>query len=176
MKAWPAELVRVALIQAGTGEPAFGKSLREVESAFVARPYGDNARIARSAQALAAWADDLAGRLNTRKIDRALAQQLLTRIPTVAGDVPDHDTARQLGWAYRAIWEELHPDEKGKTPAALAELEKYLGLTLPVGRMKEKDTDGVIVRDLAESLRRVYEYEPGVFRGLLRRLSGPPSK
>jgi hypothetical protein len=169
LKTWPAELVRLALAHLGENPAAFERQWGELQAAAVARQFGDNARIAKSASALAAWADGLAKKLNESTVDAAAAKQLLEKLPKLVKADPDFDSARQLGWAYRALWEEQFPK---KDLAPLKELVAELGLQLPEGRMKEGH-DGVIVRDLGKSLKRLNDYAPARFLDLWKGLPGP---
>lgn len=169
-KTWPAELVRLALGHLGDDPAEFENLWGEVQAAFVARQFGDVPRVAKAAGALAAWADKLTGRLNDSTVDEAAAAKLLAKLPSLA-KTPDFDSARQLGWAYRAVWDELSP--KKEPPSSLKELTTELGLLFPPGRMQASDREGVIVRDLGKSLKRLNDYDPAKFLRLWRGLAAP---
>lgn len=166
-KTWPAELVRLALAHLGDDPAEFEKLWGEAQAAFVARQFGDVPRVGRAAAALAAWADRLAARLNEAPLDEAATSRLLARLPALS-TAPDYDSARQLGWAYRALWDERSP--RKEPPEALKQLIAGLGLDFPTGRMRPTDGDGVIVRELGPSLRRLNDYDPGKFLRLWRGL------
>ena len=80
---------------------------------------------------------------------------------------PDFDSARQIAWGYEVLSRDLGI-AKEKQPAALAELETYLRLRLPVGRMK--DGKSPIETELGDRLKLPNDYQPERFRELLGKL------
>ncbi|MFO0846566.1 MAG: hypothetical protein U0797_30060, partial [Gemmataceae bacterium] len=161
---------RLALGHLGEDPADFERLWGELQAAAVSRPFGDNARMAKAAATLAAWGDGLAKKLNESSVDAAAARRLLEKLPEAVKKDPDYDSARQLGWAYRVIWQE---QSRGKEdPGALVRLTAELGLSWPEERMA-KGGEGVIVRDLGKSLKRLNDYDPAQFLRLWRGLPGP---
>jgi hypothetical protein len=154
-RAFSMALLPVAMAHAGADETsvqAFKSKLANLYKALSAKPFGDPGQLEPLAKDLADWANTLAQKLNHDpvKYDKAAAFELLKRIAqTPKEEVPDYDTARQLAWSFRVIYEELlselqaskaPSDETLKTKLVasrdaiakpLAELEKGLLLKLP---------------------------------------------
>ncbi len=170
MKTWPAELVRVALDHLGEDKNEFEARWSKVQTAFVAKQFGDLDQILATARPLMEWSNQLAVRLNQSTVDRTTAEKLLVRLRQVPTTIPDYDSARQIGWAFEAIWKEHSPNRE--LPVAFKAMSAELGLELPLGRMG-KDSDGVIVRELARHLKRINDYEPAAFLKQLRGLTSP---
>lgn len=175
MRTWPAELMRLAVRHLAADEDGakadlvvFEKHLSDLQAAFTRRPLGDAAKVSECAKAFATWADELTRRLEKSTVDDVAAKRLVRLLPTTyARTSPDYDSARQIGWAYEVLWNES--SNRQKPPAALAEVEKYLKLRLPQGRM-DKATVGKIDDELSETLTRMNAYRPESFRLLLEKL------
>jgi hypothetical protein len=180
MKQWPTELVRLALRHLAADEKAAAeqamrdKLVATLQQAYVARPYGDPARMAKAAAALAKWADDLAERVNRSKVDRDAAVRMLKLAPGLysgaegRGPLLDYDSARQVAWACQAISAELlrkrEDDPEVRKP--FKALDEYLKLRFPRAPRLVED-------DLQENLEQLYRYDPFRFRTLLGELKLP---
>jgi hypothetical protein len=188
MKPWPTELVQLAIqfLDDGGGSTArklqgeLNSALAELNRAFSARQYGDTKAIEKSATKLAAWANDLAKRLDSKRYTRQDAARLATLIPKVflsrndaskKSQLLDFDSARQIAWAFRVIYDENNGYKGGSQAVrrTISELEKALKLRLP----KAPD---IIEAELKESLDALNNYDPYLFRKLLSGLSGELGK
>jgi hypothetical protein len=172
---WPAALIGPVLRQTygakAPREAAVFRGLWEkVEAGLRARPDGDPARVGPAAEALARWADELAGAVSRRPLDKADGERALAALLRLPEDeAPDFDSARQIAWvvgiAYR---EQVLLSRKAKDPRAEpapVSLAGQLRLTLPPGR------PGRAVADLGETLRTRGAYDPRRFRRSLAELA-----
>jgi len=97
-------------------------------------------------------------------VDRRIALVLLYRLCEMASDPNlDYDSARQISWSFRVIYEESKAiDPKSipdpDIPKILNTLGKRLELTLPSAGRQEP-----IEKTLAMRLRAVAEYDPRLF-------------
>ena len=178
MRTWPIDLVRLAVRHLAKDDAGAEGELAKLDAhvaalqkAFTAKQLGDAPRIVEEATAFAGWADQLAAELLKTPVDEAATKRLLALLPaTFARAALDFDSARQVAWGYEVLSRDLGAG-KGKPPAALAELEKYLDLRLPRGRTK--DGKSAIEAESGERMRRLYDYEPAHFRKLLGKLAAP---
>ncbi len=95
------------------------------------------------------------------KIDRPRAHELLDRtIEEAQWRKPDFDTARQLYWAYRAIYEELEPkpDPQAPVPALLSGIDAEFSFGLPSAVLREP-----IDKSIASRLKAGADYDPNKF-------------
>jgi hypothetical protein len=168
LRRWPAALVGPALLQAhGDKAPQEAEVFRglwdKVEAGLRARPDGDPARVGPAAEALARWADELAGAAGRRPLDKADGERALDRLLHLSEDeAPDYDSARQIAWAVgiacreqASLGRKPADSEAAPEPTSLA---GQLRLTLPPGRQ------GRTAADLGEALRTRGAYDPVRFR------------
>jgi hypothetical protein len=185
MRPWPAALVRLGTRQAAGGDEEKYKSrLKEVEirlqalaDAFVVQPYGDNEAIAKAAAGLVEWCDRLLLEIDSSPdvkrttYNRDAAERLLRELCSPCGIV-DYESARQIAWAFKIIYAELHRDQKeGPVREVLKQLDAELHLELPVGR--ENNT----LKELNTTLTKMNAYDPERFSkhlGELRTLLQEP--
>jgi hypothetical protein len=126
---------------------------------------------------LGKWAGDLTDRLNTAKGSDAKANAWLrARLLAVAAEeTPDYDSARQIAWAYRIMYNEYDKRLKKKpgpaARAAFGELEKRLSLTLPKKAPASEAEGGSILPSLGEALKTRGAYQPGPFKAALQKLA-----
>jgi hypothetical protein len=180
MRPWSTELIKLG-IAAVAKNPDLAKSalaefnagMRKVNDAFSARPYGDPAQIQSAAAAMRKWADGFAKKVNATTIDAKTAQALLGRFNALyvgTQKTPrtlDYDSARQVGWAFETIYNELNgTDGNPKVRKDLAVLDQLLKLRLPKGRTT------LVEDELKASLEKINDYNPDRFRQILRNLSG----
>jgi hypothetical protein len=168
---WPVALIGPALRHAhgdkAPREMDVFRDLREkVETALRARPDGDPARVGPTAEALARWADELAGAISRRPIDKADGERTLAGLLRLPEDeVLDYDSARQIAWAVGIAYrEQALLGRKAKGPGEELSLAGQLRLTLPLGGT------GKTV-DLGEALRARDGYDPGRFRRSLAEMA-----
>jgi Cytochrome c554 and c-prime len=169
MRAWPAALVHLGILQAGKGdakaEAKFTKDLlarmKALTDAFDAQPFGDPKAVATAAKQAADWAGDLLKRIQDDPVDRTAARRLLDGLrQESAGRLLDFDSARQLAWTFRAIQNELNPKfaASAETAKLLKELENQLSLDLPKGQVE------ISKEYLKDVLEKLNDYEPERFR------------
>jgi hypothetical protein len=173
MRPWATALVELAIgqvaedaRQARKMTADYRRLLKQVEAGFDARPFGDPRRIKPAAQKLAKWADALAAKVNDRVCAAEAARQARRRLLALCQDaLLDYDSARQVAWAFRVMWDESQQISKGKPDpkvrAVLADLQERLGLQFPKGRRR-------IVSDLGRSMKARNDYDPDPFRSDLR--------
>jgi hypothetical protein len=87
--------------------------VERLREAMSAEPFGSGAGVAQAAAELGAWADELVKGRPSSGVDKERAWILLVQVcdeATARG--LDYDSARQLAWAFRAIYHDLIPDAK----------------------------------------------------------------
>lgn len=157
---WPAALAQLGVMQSGRTAADLATALKPVQSAGTAQPFGKPDDIVLQAGKAVAWIDsDVLTKLREERCDRAIAEKLLGTLCTLATEsTPDYDTARQLAWAFRAVYFELHPEAAARDPRvtqALTHLDRDLRLTLPSRRKNE-----TIESSLGDTLRTIADYDP----------------
>jgi hypothetical protein len=172
MRPWPAALVRLGIRQAaGADEKSherrsgeFEARLKKLSDAFDSQPYGNTEQIAKAATALVDWCDALLKEIAsppdatkttyTREAAVRSLRELCASPKTV-----DFESARQIAWAFRVIYKELHPDldETGPVFDVLKQIDADLNLTLPAGQKYE------ILKELDKTTARMSTYEPDRF-------------
>ncbi len=177
MKPWPAALVRLGIRQAsGTDANAFDKRLAEFESrlkklseGFDARQYGNPKEIADAAGSLVVWCERLLEEIESppnpdkTTYTRAASWHLLRELCASPKNV-DYESARQIAWAFKVIYEELHPEKTGLIFEVLKQIDAELNLTLPAGQEKE------ILKELKSTLEKMSAYQPDPFAKRLAEL------
>jgi hypothetical protein len=174
MRAWPTDLARLAILHLSaqdkkTEDKTLARELeagmRSLAQAFDARPFGDPARIAKAAGAMAAWADGLAVRINATTLYPTSARSLLVKIPELYGrDLLEYDSARQVSWAFATITNELPGRRSDTEREALREIDKAVSLRLP------RAPDKLAESERKARIRTIRNYNPEAFRSLLHRL------
>lgn len=164
MRPWSAALVRLGIHHAAMGNKdeerrlirEFDEKRSTLIAAFDARPFGDPAKVATAASALASWADGMLPALASHKMDKTAATGLLMTLTELGKEKQlDYDSARQITWAFRAILGEVRPDLDGnpKIVAHIQRLAAHLQLDLPQGQVRV--TDG-----LSQALQKLNNYDP----------------
>jgi hypothetical protein len=138
--AWPASLVPLG-IEALSKDSArssilraqFDRALVEFRTAVTIRPFGDRQAAILAARKLASWANHLLEDQTSAVVDQAKARALLDQICARAEEsIPGYDAARQLAWAFRAVYQDVvvvsKPDPR--IESILARLDKELSLNL----------------------------------------------
>lgn len=170
MKPWPLALARVAARFAGQDPEQLDRQMERVYAALDAQPYGKAEEVAAAAQGLVDWCDGLVKSLREKKFDNAAGARLLADLVTLKpDDYPDYDSARQLAWAIKVLYGEQSPKHPNDAQIAqlLDELNRQLKLGLPSGTGRD------ILKELAEGLQKVNDYDPEEFKsrlGALREL------
>jgi hypothetical protein len=173
MRPWPTALARVcltALTRDQTFSSQLDVGLAELRQAFGARPFGDCARIATTAQGLYSQMDHAARPLNPwSNYTRHSARRLLLDL-CAAGqgtEIPDFDSARQIGWALRVVYAEWRQSDKsdGEVVALLQAISDQLSLDLPA------KNPGPIMDALEQNLNKIAGYDPAQFKAKLAQLA-----
>ena len=168
---WPLALAYVG-IEAGDPDKAearrkeLDEGVAALRKTVGARPFGDPKPAADQAAKLAAWADAIAREIDARRLGRDDAIRLLKAI--AASPVPDHASARQLAWAFRAIFDEMteKPANAPEIAATLDALFESLGVRLLPG-----DAEGKIERENGARLDADDKFDPAVIGPLFEKLA-----
>ena len=192
---WPGVLAGLSIVAANPAlAPDREKQLRAHMQSFHAaldsRPFGDQAQIMDSVKRFSTWADKIIGELadltNPQQkappvppqavpiIGRATAIAMLRRIcDSAAQQTPDFDSARQMAWACRTIYDELtvQPAEDDPVVKELKLLDRQLALTLrrhasAKDPFPTKSEQKPIVEDepFLQRLKAVTEYDPSLVK------------
>jgi hypothetical protein len=165
---WPSILIQLGIEAAGPQQAAArqGELKQQMESfhgSLKARPFGDLQSAARDARTVAARADSLIKTLSHTVFDQDLARQLLSRLCKIAGDPDlDYDSARQIAWAFRIIYEDSLGQGAKPDPVidqVLAGLAAKLALRLPSATQQVK-----IEETLPNRLKFIADFDPGSFK------------
>jgi hypothetical protein len=177
MRPWPLALVRLGIRQAAGDDKKLYQEYADqlkagqdkLTKAFDVQPYGDAKDIGAAADESAKWAEALLKKLQEgatkdRKYNAVSAWRCLRELATVR-EIVDFDSARQIAWAFRSIYTELHPDEKGPVFDVLRQIDQELNLTLPAGQQYK-------IRDeLPRILEKMSAYRPDQFTKRLAELA-----
>jgi len=197
-RTWQTELMRLA-VYASTKDAKSDMEtfLAGLDKAFYAKQYGDLPAIQKAAGDLAGWADEWAAKLNALKVDEPLVKELVARLPGIyakeaaarrkAKRYVDFDSARQIGWAFEVMYNEVYGDpgyenfvEKGSKAVRAVEQEmcSTLKLRLPrrIPKMEEEKAIKLLRGEsdydigLSRTLRRLSDYDPQDLEKLLAKL------
>jgi hypothetical protein len=167
MLAWPGALGKLAVRYAGEDEARLVHNERTLAQAFSVQPFGARHQVASAAHAFSQWSNSLVQRLEGKIYDQAAARGLLRGLCTLAQDeVLDYDSARQIVWAFQAIYHDLEPKPNDAAIQKIFHaLAGELKLDLPSG------TERTVVSELAEQWKKVGEYNPYRFQSLVAELA-----
>lgn len=159
-RTWPASLAKLSLTSLGRPVTDLEAALKPVQRAGSSQPFGKPEEITTQSTAAVKWLDaDVLSPLREKKIDRTAAERLLVSLCELSAETtPDYDSARQVAWAFSAIYKELHPEPATHDPRitqALKHLDRDLRLTLPSRKSNE-----TIESTLADTLRTIADYDP----------------
>ena len=111
---------------------------------------------------MVSWSDNLLDDMRHLSVNRDRAKKFLARLCRLARErPPDYDSARQIAWAFRAIYHELEPTPAKDAPIArrLAALDSQLFLRTP-GPRELAVSEKALTRQLAAS----GDYDPAAFQ------------
>jgi hypothetical protein len=167
---WPTTLVKLLLAYVHEdpkgAEAPVNEKMQRVYRAFDRRPFGEPAAVRDALEDVVTWSDALAQRVAARKCDSAEARRLLALLPALfQGETVDYDSARQLAWAYRTMYEEAVGKPEGAVAEAFTALEGELKLSLPAGQERS------IEMELGQSLKTINDYDPARFQKVFSRLA-----
>jgi hypothetical protein len=128
---WPFVLAKFALQNTGDGNAAILAQVREVQLAAVDGPFGNRPRLMAAGNKLIGMLEAYAQKLENMPLPKDMAPKLLKGLVEMTKDSPaslDYDSARQVVWAFRTIYE----DAKGinldaEELYAKKEIEKRVG-------------------------------------------------
>jgi hypothetical protein len=171
---WPLALVALGIEAANPQRVSprleqFDRQIKEFHAALSARPFGNKDQAIASARTLVGWVDEVLGDLGKAPVDRDLAIRLLDRVCRLSrSDVPDYDTARQLFWAFRTIYNEIEPKAGPDSLVVklLRRTDEELGFSLPSAGTQEP-----IEATLARRLKAVTNYDPATFQARFAELT-----
>ncbi len=164
---WPLVLARLGV--EGRQSELDGRLLK-LRDGLGRRPFGDDSTPA-AARAVADWADAAIRDFSASPIDEARALGLLDRLARMAIDAPpDYDSARQIAWAFRAIYSEVVPEKRrpAEIESELKALAAELLLDLPPARTKAL----IVPTTLSRRLEDAAAFDPAAFREHFRRMAG----
>lgn len=179
MQVWPTELTRVGLSHIKQKETDFDASLRKLADAFSERPFGNPASIAKEASQLIRWMDGVIDHLKENKFSKESVTSLRQALTSFKKDAyPDYESARQRAWAFIILSDELawkgqtEGEQKKEYRRRLNDIDKQLAhqlmLQLPSGQ------NVTIEQKLAESLKRMGNYDPLPFMKAFKQLEKEP--
>jgi hypothetical protein len=166
-----------------TGAKGRLSEYRQASDAFrtaaTARPFGDRERSIAAAEALADWADavsqDMRGMSEDPKqvvVDGAMALRLLHQLGQMAAAAPlDYDSARQIAWAFRTIYEETRAVDPAALPTAA--IDPLVDALFEKSHLRVTDAGKqvMIVDSLPERLRAVFDFDTEAFQAQFAELA-----
>ncbi len=169
---WPSALIPlgIAVSDPEAADPRdhpIGKSLDAFRESLKSRPFGNSETIAR-AQSVVVETESLLKVANRAHLDDNTARRFLDRLCEMADmAIPDYESARQIGWAFRVIYDEIVPKQQ-RDPvieSALADIASELALDLPPAKQQSPIESAIPVR-----LKSSADFDPGRFRAHFRKI------
>lgn len=187
MQTWPTVLVELALYhssggddtRAGANSATLHQKLKALHEAFNQKPFGSPDLVASTAQDLANWVDNRTKELlAANTMDPSAHQRLLDRLAVIQkNNYLDHESARQVAGAFRAIYvdgwkkkkEGLSPevmnllkslDDQLSLTGASAVRKKFFDMRLPLTTqlLNPQKAADVLAKNL-RPLHQIYEQE-----------------
>ena len=107
--------------------------------------------------------------VNRASLDDTTARRFLERLCEMADtEIPDYESARQIGWAFRAIYHEIVPKQQ-RDPVierALADIAAELALDLPPAKQQSS-----IEPALPDRLKSSADLRSGKFQAHFRKIA-----
>ena len=197
LREWTMALVELALWANETDPAEIEAHMAPLRAAIDEQPFGRPGDVAARAKAAADWAWAEAKELERRSITPAEGQKLLAVMAERASSgLMDYDSARQVAWAFRVVYEELQPDGGGEADKKLgtvlgwfeskegldpieeqlAALDKYFLMDLRAGRNEKTPLPGeenavdTVVFDAQKVLPYIADHEPQAYQEHFRRI------
>ncbi len=115
LQEWPFALTKLAVKSTGSNHEELLTLIEKVKQAGVDGPFGNREDLKTLGPKLAAQLDAVAKELEQRNIPREAAQPLLLDLIELAEkETLDYDSARQLVWAFRVIYDDWKRDPNDK--------------------------------------------------------------
>jgi hypothetical protein len=172
---WPTALLNIAVRHAERDDAkAQGElnnlkdQMQQLTRAFAGRPFGDPHAVEVAAGALSAWSNQLLKELQDAEYTQEDARKLLVELGSISkAEHLDYDSARQIAWAFQAIYSQMDPKpaNNSKIKESIEELGRQLNLTLPSRQ------DKYIMKELPRALELIGDYEPGKFKSQMSELA-----
>jgi cytochrome c553 len=107
LQEWPFVLAKLALDYDAAGNQEIRSLIRKVQEAGVDAPFGNRNALKTLGPKLAAALDQLAAKLEAKNVPDKDAKKLLNMLIELAeSETLDYDSARQIVWAFRVIYDE----------------------------------------------------------------------
>lgn len=179
-----AELSLEGISDAATRErkkAEFQNARKAYRDSFLTSPLGDSNAIQQTGNTLTDWLDkQLISSYRGQVIDDAGSKRILAKISELGATVSDYDTARQLAWAFRIVYDEWGQKPTGeantKAEAAYKALDEGLRLKFlskEASDKADKASEGLLGWSLKESpytfetferLKKLSDFEPETHR------------
>jgi hypothetical protein len=196
---WPASLAVLSIVAANPmlarkREDEFRLKMRAFHAAVAAQPFRNEAAVINAVTSFNDWAAPIIKELeiltepparfrqqpaaHRQIIDRTTALEMLRRLCALATEqTPDYESARQMAWACRTIYEELTPKDDA-IPDELVQLDKLLVLTLhadatrPESYPTKQNADAIVEgQHFVARLKAVADYDPSSVKKLFEVLA-----
>ena len=178
VRAWPLALGKLAAAACGPQRAPILDALGKFYQAIDKQPFGAPQALAAASQGLIEKSDAAIRYLQAEPFDRAKGLAILKEIcATGATELPDFESARQLGWTFLIVYGELtpRPAHNQGIGEVLAKLKDKLSLTIPTLREElshANPSDGEFVarESVSRSLLAAAKYNPVEFQDDWKRL------
>jgi hypothetical protein len=149
VRAWPIALGKIAAAACGDRGKPLLDSLEPFYRAIDKQPFGAPEELAASAEQLAGKAEEAIAFLKTQRFDEGRGLAILKEIcARGTSEIPDFETARQLGWTSRIVYDELPGKFHSKELDEVFEaLQTELALTLPLREQEVSQGAGAAADD-----------------------------
>ncbi len=148
VRAWPIALGKLAATACGEHRAPLLDALEKFYQALDKQPFGAPMELVAASQQLREKADEAIGFLKTQRFDAEKGLAILKAICAAgAADLPDFETARQLGWTWLVVYGELPEKPRQKEiDEVLQAIRSELALTLPTRRRNSPRRDPMSAR------------------------------
>jgi hypothetical protein len=181
VRAWPIALGKVGAAAYGQRGAALRQSLQEFYRAVDKQPFGDPRHLSAAAAHLVDSADAAIHLMLGQRFDEGRGAAILQEI-CAAGttELPDFETARQLGWAMQVTYGELpqkyHDKEIDDT---IETISRELSLAIPTREEEVSSTSAtgpddcvcVANKSVPQTLAAAAKYDPLAFRDHCRKMA-----
>jgi hypothetical protein len=185
VRAWPIALGKIAAAACGEHRGPLLESLEKFYQAVGKQPFGAPDDLAAAADRLVARADEAVGFLKSQRFDEAKGLSILKQICAAgSAELPDFETARQLGWTAWIVYDDFMdnaPEKfRGKEiKEVLDAVKTELSLTIPtraeemaaVGPAETGECVCVANKSVPQTLEAAAKYDPRIFQDHCKRLA-----
>ena len=182
VRAWPLALGKLAAAACGNHRAPLLEALHKFYEAIDKQPFGATKDLAAAADQLMDKTEEAIRFVKMERFSEDNGLEILKEIcATGTTELPDFETARQLGWTARIVYEELpkhlHNEQIDKV---LETITAELSLSIP-SRQEEISQEGateseecvcVANKSVPQTLAAAAKYDPLEFQNLCKRLAG----